>query len=251
MHCKNAMSQSPQTGQVYFNWDENRPISKEDLELSLNPLKRVKFISMLKSITVIFTFSFSLNPLKRVKFISISLQYVASRHRTISLNPLKRVKFISIVIVFFLPARISCLVSIPSNGSSLFQFIAPRFWKSWSKRIRTVSIPSNGSSLFQYISWPVYEVIVSVSIPSNGSSLFQFNYYQYIISINNSLNPLKRVKFISMKVEMSVKFSLFFSVSIPSNGSSLFQSFKNNLAILFPCIVSIPSNGSSLFQWCF
>jgi len=61
----------------------------------------------------------SLNPLKRVKFISIS-----SKKRImgtlIGLNPLKRVKFISML---FLDENegAAVKVSIPSNGSSLFQ----------------------------------------------------------------------------------------------------------------------------------
>ena len=167
-----------------------------------------------------------------------------------SLNPLKRVKFISIQIQalslsFFLMVK----VSIPSNGSSLFQ--------SYSIGInplpQLVSIPSNGSSLFQSISdkfcghcgskfWSqspqtgqVYfnnpradiNSIVQcyVSIPSNGSSLFQWSTDTTEGKIKEiRLNPLKRVKFISI---WSGWWNVYGSwrqiVSIPSNGSSLFQ----------------------------
>ncbi len=41
--CK---SQSPQTGQVYFNWLVSADPDIPSYCLSLNPLKRVKFISM-------------------------------------------------------------------------------------------------------------------------------------------------------------------------------------------------------------
>jgi len=65
------------------------------------------------------------------------------------LNPLKRVKFISME-AYALELSCATYVSIPSNGSSLFQC-------RWEPRFRhrkgqKVSIPSNGSSLFQFMS---------------------------------------------------------------------------------------------------
>ena len=63
-------SQSPQTGQVYFNIGKGSSKISAKGSPSLNPLKRVKFISITKKMA----FSdddISLNPLKRVKFISM------------------------------------------------------------------------------------------------------------------------------------------------------------------------------------
>jgi len=68
---------------------------------------------------------FSLNPLKRVKFISIQSSFkVPSDMANLSLNPLKRVKFISIIVSFGIIMKMPGTVSIPSNGSSLFQSLA-------------------------------------------------------------------------------------------------------------------------------
>ena len=138
-------SQSPQTGQVYFNMaaynDEPQPVyvtipsngsslfqscilefmtntklyrhnplkrvkfisilsltnGMEGLVKSHNPLKRVKFISMLSmGIRNIQAGSACHNPLKRVKFISIKVYKIAGHFKKASHNPLKRVKFISI-----------------------------------------------------------------------------------------------------------------------------------------------------------
>jgi len=143
-------SQSPQTGQVYFNKDGNSVISAEMKPLGLNPLKRVKFISIKKvSLTTLSSTSIKsqspqtgqvyfniiegvwerkaiacLNPLKRVKFISIQRDAeLPVNERVLGLNPLKRVKFISMhsSICFYYILH-SFFVSIPSNGSSLFQF---------------------------------------------------------------------------------------------------------------------------------
>ena len=91
-----------------------------------------------------------------------------------------------------------------------------------------------------------------VSIPSNGSSLFQFD-WNLIDEYNEArqgLNPLKRVKFISIKRRNTKNKRTGSQVSIPSNGSSLFQCLKNSWIIPKNSKkVSIPSNGSSLFQW--
>ena len=115
-------------------------------------------------------------------------------------------------------------VSIPSNGSSLFQW-GNRKQNVWPRG--NVSIPSNGSSLFQSVKlWPIIEEELDlVSIPSNGSSLFQFKHSEWppdfpeqsqspqtgqvyfniawrlrggCKEARNCLNPLKRVKFISI-----------------------------------------------------
>ncbi len=70
------------------------------------------------------------------------------------------------------------------------------------------------------------EIVVAeqVSIPSNGSSLFQYmatkKYGELAI---RRLNPLKRVKFISMDLTPLGWVQVTHIVSIPSNGSSLFQ----------------------------
>jgi len=65
--------------------------------MSLNPLKRVKFISIEGRWKEKKRLGISLNPLKRVKFISIvkALKKIKGNAQN-SLNPLKRVKFISI-----------------------------------------------------------------------------------------------------------------------------------------------------------
>jgi len=115
------LSQSPQTGQVYFN-NKKKKNWKRKWKLRLNPLKRVKFISIVHT-----SYSYRefyedesqspqtgqvyfnptrfpksppknpdcLNPLKRVKFISIPFT-TRVRETLTGLNPLKRVKFISI-----------------------------------------------------------------------------------------------------------------------------------------------------------
>ena len=63
------------------------------------------------------------HPLKRVKFISI-LQTINEEFEELRLNPLKRVKFISIESIIWLSVSAESSVSIPSNGSSLFQYNA-------------------------------------------------------------------------------------------------------------------------------
>ena len=88
-------SQSPQTGQVYFNCLYGNQCLG-NWTFCLNPLKRVKFISIVVMDLIIFYYSYGLNPLKRVKFISIG--------KMLPIANLDTAK-----------------VSIPSNGSSLFQ----------------------------------------------------------------------------------------------------------------------------------
>jgi len=64
-----------------------------------------------------------------------------------------------------------------------------------------VSIPSNGSSLFQYCLLSLANLtLMNVSIPSNGSSLFQLTGLPFsgMEGFGKGFNPLKRVKFISI-----------------------------------------------------
>ena len=144
------LSQSPQTGQVYFNKsrDLDRPVDVE----SLNPLKRVKFISMIRCYA-------STDPTEEP-----------------GLNPLKRVKFISIQeFAQWSLIMLPIFVSIPSNGSSLFQSITSPasleiFRFVWSQS------PQTGQVYFNVTHVPSEygNYLWAVSIPSNGSSLFQF-----------------------------------------------------------------------------
>ena len=141
-------SQSPQTGQVYFNIGKGSSKISAKGSPSLNPLKRVKFISI--------SYNIGTNPLPMLRksqspqtgqvYFNSGRFYTGrgccksqspqtgqvyfKRSQTLawyntirrkSLNPLKRVKFISIVESgneLHSPVR----VSIPSNGSSLFQW---------------------------------------------------------------------------------------------------------------------------------
>ncbi len=115
-----GLSQSPQTGQVYFN---SIPIFATTClpRSGLNPLKRVKFISIRPNFRVRIRSNLSLNPLKRVKF--ISMQYAP----TLS------------------PIVLDAVSQSPQTGQVYFNWIQiARILNSHS-----VSIPSNGSSLFQ------------------------------------------------------------------------------------------------------
>ena len=141
--------------------------------LSLNPLKRVKFISIVKRLLKSDCQLICLNPLKRVKFISILRRAGVMFNETQqeSLNPLKRVKFISIATISGW-YREWAKVSIPSNGSSLFQCIfGTRYCYLWLislnplKRVKFISI--------RFVRLGTNTGLSFVSIPSNGSSLFQ------------------------------------------------------------------------------
>ena len=98
------MSQSPQTGQVYFNNGLSLKSLKSLKSSGHNPLKRVKFISM-QFVQIVHNNSGSAchNPLKRVKFISIQNDDCDYVYPTVfgSHNPLKRVKFISMQLWLF------------------------------------------------------------------------------------------------------------------------------------------------------
>ena len=186
-------------------------------------------------------------------------------------NPLKRVKFISITILYPCNRFRRSWVTIPSNGSSLFQCRE----EATQKLVEAgyVTIPSNGSSLFQSIvryrssaSWKksqspqtgqVYfnRNILCIAIRHGIQSHNPLKRVKFISIYNKSSkpklpqshNPLKRVKFISIGAAKCQVSPVLPNVTIPSNGSSLFQ-----LAFVYRCqdgsIVTIPSNGSSLFQ---
>ncbi len=88
---------------------------------SLNPLKRVKFISI--DLFLSFDIGIGLvsqSPQTGQVYFNADIQEIDSLLQKTGLNPLKRVKFISIKAVM-LALDEAGLVSIPSNGSSLFQ----------------------------------------------------------------------------------------------------------------------------------
>ena len=88
---------------------------------SLNPLKRVKFISI--DLFLSFDIGIGLvsqSPQTGRVYFNADIQEIDSLLQKTGLNPLKRVKFISIKAVM-LALDEAGLVSIPSNGSSLFQ----------------------------------------------------------------------------------------------------------------------------------
>ena len=139
----------------------------------------------------------SLNPLKRVKFISIpDEKFGKELAEWLSLNPLKRVKFISIL-RFPFTTRVREKSQSPQTGQVYFNGHRDSFrvWKC-----------------------------PFVSIPSNGSSLFQCKEASQIIrEAGYSLNPLKRVKFISMIIPTKIADKSLSQPSNPSKGSSLYQ----------------------------
>ncbi len=93
---------------------------------SLNPLKRVKFISI--DLFLSFDIGIGLvsqSPQTGQVYFNADIQEIDSLLQKTGLNPLKRVKFISIKAVM-LALDEAGLVSIPSNGSSLFQWKVSR-----------------------------------------------------------------------------------------------------------------------------
>jgi len=139
---------------------------------SLNPLKRVKFISI-RIFGSAKELAEGLNPLKRVKFISMDTENSEMRMITLCLNPLKRVKFISIQGVFdatHLEADL-CL-----NPLKRVKFISIRCGYSDGLWLCELSqSPQTGQVYFNECFWNCNSERRSVC-----------------------LNPLKRVKFISM-----------------------------------------------------
>ena len=90
---------------------------------SLNPLKRVKFISI--DLFLSFDIGIGLvsqSPQTGQVYFNADIQEIDSLLQKTGLNPLKRVKFISIHSQLLLTFKRVGAVSIPSNGSSLFQY---------------------------------------------------------------------------------------------------------------------------------
>ncbi len=167
-------------------------------------------------------------------------------------------------------------VSIPSNGSSLFQF-QNCFALSILKTKSEVSIPSNGSSLFQFrkairpptlppsllsqspqtgqvyfnYSWDVERQISEAALsqsPQTGQVYFnKMRPDEFKELLSQCLNPLKRVKFISIMVSISV-LSWSRKSQSPQTGQVYFNMNVNKASMILMTKVSIPSNGSSLFQ---
>ena len=191
----------------------------------LNPLKRVKFISIDHlCLSSLHKGTLSLNPLKRVKFISIQPIWLGSDH-FYRLNPLKRVKFISMKRLTFTHDEVLFIVSIPSNGSSLFQFyrtlgIGILFRDMMSQSPQTCQVYFNKlrlsmeNSLFQKKS----------QSPQTGQ--VYFNNYQCTLRLINcilSQSPQTGQVYFNFIQHWHKPIANVKKVSIPSNGSSLFQ----------------------------
>ncbi len=111
----------------------------------------------------------------------------------------------------------------PQTGQVYFNTV----YTVWKRFAAKVSIPSNGSSLFQYYlnRDQAYRKNAGRSqSPQTGQVYFNQKLPSPRKQINQiRLNPLKRVKFISILTGFSSKIKNRVFVSIPSNGSSLFQ----------------------------
>ncbi len=142
------LSQSPQTGQVYFNGTAQ--LSNEGWYLCLNPLKRVKFISII----------------------------------SIKMNLL-----------------VLILVSIPSNGSSLFQ------------------LKNKKSGRHNYI------CALSQS-PQTGQVYFNRVFATESSEEKPSLNPLKRVKFISIQLWVYPRRRIVSKSQSPQTGQVYFNTLQ-------------------------
>ena len=142
-------SQSPQTGQVYFNGWKWEAVSFNIF--GLNPLKRVKFISM--------------------EYPGRVQQYPSGVLG--GLNPLKRVKFISIISFGADPVPVFSSQS-PQTGQVYFNGVS---WTGTTVPVRSSGrsqSPQTGQVYFNHQFWSWSCASVFVSIPSNGSSLFQW-----------------------------------------------------------------------------
>ena len=141
--------------------------------MSLNPLKRVKFISIYPE-CVDAKSNLSLSQSPQTGQVYFNIRSPSPKFTSpLGLNPLKRVKFISIIMWYATVIMGSSEVSIPSNGSSLFQFQCRQ--------------KMNKSMLY------------SSQSPQTGQ--VYFNAYVRDLSVDEvreRLNPLKRVKFISI-----------------------------------------------------
>ncbi len=110
--------------------------------------------------------------------------------------------------------------------------------------------PQTGQVYFNIMSCYKNRSLVAFRSQSPQTGQVYFNNWSRDKCFRNyiGLNPLKRVKFISMASYMTLVFGCGLTVSIPSNGSSLFQSRDCKRDTAVQSYVSIPSNGSSLFQ---
>ena len=192
-----SKSQSPQTGQVYFNeaiMKHNPDMTREE---GHNPLKRVKFISMVPIEKVEPNGYKSQSPQTGQVYFNFGVDELEEFEVEECHNPLKRVKFISIRTSLNLLMRLMIMSQSPQTGQVYFNIVVygNKEHPSWK-----VTIPSNGSSLFQYGSIKT----IPAGIGRKGH------------------NPLKRVKFISI-AGLKNNWIIPKKVTIPSNGSSLFQ----------------------------
>ena len=117
---------------------------------------------------------------------------------SLRLNPLKRVKFISM-----------------DSALDLFMVEHPK-----SQSPQTGQVYFNGK--------PYFAMLTNEKGESQSPQTGQVYFNKFLIGGTNgknkqSLNPLKRVKFISINLDIPMTKELLKKVSIPSNGSSLFQ----------------------------
>ena len=117
-----------------------------------------------------------------------------------SLNPLKRVKFISIISIK-MNLLVLILVSIPSNGSSLFQ------------------LKNKKSGRHNYI------CALSQS-PQTGQVYFNRVFATESSEEKPSLNPLKRVKFISIQLWVYPRRRIVSKSQSPQTGQVYFNTLQ-------------------------
>ena len=121
---------------------------------------------------------------------------------------------------------INCILSqSPQTGQVYFNFI--QHWHKPIANVKKVSIPQTGQVYFNSGRFYTGRGCCKSQSPQTGQ--VYFNRSQTLAWYNTirrkSLNPLKRVKFISI-VESGNELHSPVRVSIPSNGSSLFQWYR-------------------------
>ena len=169
------LSQSPQTGQVYFNcrntarWNTQRKMLSQSPQTGQVYFNRELIVPELEEKQLV-SIPSNGSSLFQQDFAKVNSYDIAK-----GLNPLKRVKFISITRKRRTGKENGSCVSIPSNGSSLFQLSTP------------VIVTENSMKM----SLNPLKRVKFISIQTNPKS-----------DINSimCLNPLKRVKFISMEL---------------------------------------------------
>jgi len=120
---KKSMSQSPQTGQVYFNSCFFRILQIRGLGTEVSIPSNGSSLFQLSTPVIVTenSMKMSLNPLKRVKFISIQTNPKSDINSIMCLNPLKRVKFISMELTGKFPEEIENYWSqSPQTGQVYF-----------------------------------------------------------------------------------------------------------------------------------